>query len=317
MCVAICVPVGVKPPSDDDLAQCERANRDGGGIAWSEGNTVRWLKGITLKEMRPILDAFAGGSPGMFIHFRISTAGGVSDELCHPFPVSRTASTDVAGKAKMVMMHNGTLRNWQETLLQTLRTKLPPGDWSDTRAMAFMAGQYGENMFNLFDEKVATLDHRGNIRRYGGRWTEYAGSYFSNLHWQPKNVVVVGQYTGGKYTWTEEDERWASYLPNRTYHDKRKGPRQTQPIQQTFKAPVPQPVPQPVPHPIKAEVTVPTAIKELTLAEKEQFLPGWADIAKEFDPETADAFLAEEIAEMQATPATETPKPTDMQRVNG
>jgi hypothetical protein len=312
------VPAGVKPPSEDDLAQCERANRDGGGIAWVEGAHVKWAKGIELKEMRPVLEAFKNGSPGMFIHFRIATAGGRTEELCHPFPVTRRAETDVTGKAKKVMMHNGTLRQWKELMLHTLRSKLPPGQWSDTRAMAYMAAQFGDGVFEFLDEKIATLDHTGRIDYYGS-WHKHEGSYFSNMHWLRSGSITVGQYTGGKYRQHDYwPETWSEYHESRYGNKKsKKEERQTsfdhaRSVQRDDKTgqmvlaqetPKPAEVTAPVAdEPTRPNVIVPPAIQQLTTAEKEQFLPGWSEIAKEFDEETADAFLAEEIAEMEATP---------------
>lgn len=185
MCVAIIVPKGKAFPSMEVLAAAEAQNRDGGGIAWVDGGNVHYRKGLTAEDIFVITEKIKAPA---FIHFRISTVGGEIPELCHPFPVTRASSTDLAGTAKAVLMHNGHWGRWRETLLhlQPNNQRIPDGEWSDTRAMAYLSSIYGKNLLSMIDEKVAYLDSRGNITRYGYGWTEIDGCHYSNTHWKSR-----------------------------------------------------------------------------------------------------------------------------------
>lgn len=183
MCVAIVVPRNVKPPSKEVLAQCEAANKDGGGIAWWTPQGIQFAKGLKLQEILKIMEMI---SAPMFIHFRISTVGGSVAELCHPFPVSKRASLMLSGRTSSVLMHNGHWSAWEDVLLRHLDkgSKMPDGPWSDTRAMAYMAAHYGPNVIRLIKEKVAVMHSDGEITTYGYGWKEIDGCYFSNENWK-------------------------------------------------------------------------------------------------------------------------------------
>jgi predicted glutamine amidotransferase len=181
MCVAIIVPEGADVPDLATLEACEGQNPHGGGVAWLKGGKVRWKKGLSAKEAHALVVALPGPH---FIHFRIATVGGKTDELTHPFPISERAETAVEGSADAVLMHNGTWDAWQEHMLRLLRGKVPDGDWSDSRAMAYLAHHYGDNILSLIDDgRIAVLRRDGSIRTWG-HWEREGGCLYSNLHWQ-------------------------------------------------------------------------------------------------------------------------------------
>ena len=186
MCVAIIIPGAAKWPSKETLLACEKANQHGGGIAWTDPDKriVRWKKGITAEEIYEITQQVK--PPGL-IHFRISTAGGVVPELCHPFPVTKESSLALEGTAHQVMIHNGHFSKWDEILLLKMPPgkKLPSGSLSDSRAMAWLASHYGQNFFLLTGEKIACLDGMGRTVWYKpNAWTTIDGCEFSNTSWK-------------------------------------------------------------------------------------------------------------------------------------
>ncbi len=104
MCVILVCATNVRP-SLETLRQCWDANPHGAGIAWREGGEVRWVKTNDVAEIHRLAEAKRGE---IVIHFRISSVGGVCDELRHPFPVSKRAGLAAKGTAKAVLFQNGT-----------------------------------------------------------------------------------------------------------------------------------------------------------------------------------------------------------------
>ncbi len=127
-----------KFPSREILQKAEKANSDGAGIAWREGDKVKWAKGLKARELS---DFVAYGPPWM-IHFRKATVGKAIPELSHPFGVDETADLSVAGETTGgVLAHNGGWWDWHSTLVGLINEGhvLPKGPWSDSRAMAWLA----------------------------------------------------------------------------------------------------------------------------------------------------------------------------------
>src|SRR3990167_4580457 len=133
------------------------ANDHGGGVAWREGGLVHWKKGLDEAEMQE----FVAALPLPFVaHFRIASCGAKSKELCHPFPVSKDASLALEGTTKgYVLFHNGHWAEWKpftkETALKMGRP-LPTGQWSDTRAMAWAAHNYGLGIWESCEDPGGT-----------------------------------------------------------------------------------------------------------------------------------------------------------------
>lgn len=186
-------------PSYDILRAAEESNPHGGGIAWIEGSKVRWKKNIKVDE----IIQYEKKGPPWLIHFRISTIGGPVPELCHPFPISMSATTDLEGEANSVLAHNGHWSEWQKIVLNTIGhdTPLPPGPWSDTRAMAWLSANYGKGILDLIDEKVAVLNSNYKIQRYGKGWhTENNTHYSYNIKtrvWKGINSQQIGAWGHG------------------------------------------------------------------------------------------------------------------------
>lgn len=145
-------------PSDEELEKMEKTNGDGAGVAWQEGDHVKWVKGLTLEEMKP----FCANLPMPFVgHFRIASIGGKTPEMTHPHPVERDMRADLSGEIKgSVLFHNGTWHQWKDRGLDGTiknKVKVPSGRWNDTRVMAWLAHLHGPGVLEFIDEKVILL----------------------------------------------------------------------------------------------------------------------------------------------------------------
>ena len=169
------------------------ANSAGGGVAWRDmvGNetpVVRWRKGLSLEEMHK---ACATLPIPYIAHFRIPSTGGDGMTLCHPFPVTPEVEEKLEGETPdYVLFHNGTWVPWKHELKQILLAKgvkLPPGNWSDTRALALYAYHFGVNILDIMDEKAATLSPT-DLQLYASGWSflKESGIWASNRGWETK-----------------------------------------------------------------------------------------------------------------------------------
>ena len=180
MCVIIVMEK--KVPSLDIFQRCERANGDGGGIAWKEGGKVHWKKGIKADE---IFNIATEKGPGCVAHFRIGTIGGKVPELCHPFPVTKKAETSLEGSAERVIFHNGHWSKWDDWCQQMVlmnNAYFPGGDWSDSRAIAWLIFHSNSSFLRFANQKVVMMSGK-KADTYYGSWEEKDGVFYSNLHW--------------------------------------------------------------------------------------------------------------------------------------
>lgn len=189
MCIAIVVPAGVPRPTREQHKAFDAANPHGCGVAWLDttGNRprVRWAKGMyTPDSMFEFIEQLPEGP--ILLHYRIASSGGVSAELCHPFPVARVPALTLTGVAKSVLIHNGT---WsaldREPIDYDSEGKALPT--SDTRVMASIAygSIVGLKALSWHYGKMAILHADGTIDM-GGTWHTKDGIHYSNLHWEPK-----------------------------------------------------------------------------------------------------------------------------------
>lgn len=160
----------------------------GGGIAWleREEGVLYWKKGLTAEEIFQISQK--KGLPQV-AHFRIGTVGGKGKELCHPFPVTKKCSLALEGETQApVLFHNGHYAAWREdakrVLFQAAETRLPGGEWSDSRALAWIAAHKGKGYLTLTGEKCNLLTVKG-VELFGA-FTEKKGISYSNLNWEAR-----------------------------------------------------------------------------------------------------------------------------------
>ena len=186
MCVIVFV--NEKRPTPEQVELMFNHNSAGAGIAWRNGKEeVCWEKGLEIEKIK----ACVAKAPIPFVaHFRIPTCGGRIPELCHPFTIDEQASVELKGKTKgFVLFHNGHWQDWKKESIGLARDiaklgkKIPAGKWSDTRAMAWMAGVCGLGILEMIDEKAIAFGPDDYELYPGMGWTKMDGFYVSNDHW--------------------------------------------------------------------------------------------------------------------------------------
>lgn len=210
MCVAVSIMPG-EYLTELEVEKMHICNSDGAGVAWVDNGTVRWFKTtkVDLEHIYKVIH-YHKDRPRL-VHFRLSTAGGVTPFLCHPFEIGPLANNRPIGEAAKVMIHNGHWGRWDE-LYELLKKEgaLPDqGPWSDTRLIAYLASD-NPDWLEVLGGRVATLDAAGQFTHLGD-WQELRqGIKVSNKHWD----TATPRYRRGGYQgynkwhgwgWTEEE----------------------------------------------------------------------------------------------------------------
>ena len=205
MCVIICCDKESGFPALETLESAEALNRHGGGIAWiGENGKVQYKKGINAKQIFAITKHIP--LPAI-IHFRIASIGAVNNPLCHPFPINEEADCDLAGECDSVLFHNGTWHGWSDVCLQAVikkDIKFPEGEWSDSRAMAWLVDKYGTGILNLLTDgnKVAVFSKEG-IKKYGS-WVKVKDFSCSNNYFD--HSIPAFEFDFGSKKLIDDDE---------------------------------------------------------------------------------------------------------------
>lgn len=165
------------------------ANPDGGGIAWREGDYVRWKKGVM--ELEPFAKLIEETPLPFIAHFRIPSQGGKKESLCHPFPIDKKVPLNLEGRTKgNVLFHNGHWNAWRATGMDAALksgVSIPIGKWSDSRAMAFVASIYGPGILEFIDEKAVVFGPDVCEVFSGASWKEENGVWCSNDYWKNRS----------------------------------------------------------------------------------------------------------------------------------
>ena len=179
------------------VAEMYAANDKGAGIAWRDKGLVRWRKGLV--EGEAIKAALSTELPYV-MHFRTPSNGtSTLPGVCHPFPITAQVELDLEGAIKgWTLFHNGFWSNWREKVIDyALKSgkKIPPGSWSDSRGLAWVAYNWGLGALDLIDEKVLVFGPgEDDIELYGNKWANYEVSggkkvLVSNEHWKAWSVA--------------------------------------------------------------------------------------------------------------------------------
>lgn len=203
------------------LQDAEWQNRDGAGMAWLDGKGVRWEKGLKAEAVYKILLTV---KLPVLIHFRMATIGGKSDGLTHPFPIEPNVRLDLKGVSRGVMVHNGHWEGWKKECLEAAASgrQLPPGEWSDSRGLAWLASIHGDaTLGRLQSQRIAVLRPKEGITMWGEGWSKRKGVWYSNLYfirpiWTKPTTTVHQVWNGAPFGYQEElsqiqglEEGWA------------------------------------------------------------------------------------------------------------
>lgn len=197
-----------KVPDIEELEAGGLVNDDGGGVAWVDTirgeKRVRWDKG--LKTAKDVHDVAAQLPLPVLIHFRYATIGGPTPLLTHPFPVTERVPLALRGNTVAVLMHNGHWGKWDDAIKDLCARsgkKLPEGPWSDSRAMAWVAANFGLGMLNILigdSQKVAFLHATKGLHIINPK------SWFEKDGWMQSASTVRYVSRGGWHGWDDMDE---------------------------------------------------------------------------------------------------------------
>jgi flagellar biosynthesis regulator FlaF len=171
-------------PTLEDLESMESMNKDGSGIAWRENGKIHYKKGINLKakDIYDIIQEKQIKFP-FIVHFRIKSSGLICDELCHPFPISKKSSDKLENICDKVLFHNGTVYKYDDYMLTAClnsKIKVPDGELSDSKVLAYLCAYYGDNFLRLVGgtSRFIVFDMHG-IQKFGD-WVECSNGLCSN-----------------------------------------------------------------------------------------------------------------------------------------
>lgn len=209
MCIIIVKPENEKLPAKSIIENCFDSNPDGAGFMYADNGQVHISKGfMKLKTFYQALGNIDLSLP-MVLHFRIATAGGISQHNCHPFPLSNDVHSLKALNidSDIGIAHNGIINIKEETKLSDTQTYIknilyPLRDQIDLEPF--------QNMISLSanSSKFAIMKNSGSIILLGD-FTKDNGIYYSNSSY--KEQSFKSYY---KTLWDyDKDYCYGNYLP--------------------------------------------------------------------------------------------------------
>lgn len=108
MCVIVWRPAGKTIP-DFFFTKAIAANNDGFGLMYKEDDVIKVIKRpgpLKYEEVMKIINDL--GDINLSMHFRMRTHGDLSENNCHPYPVTRKEDGD---PHDIYVMHNGVISN--------------------------------------------------------------------------------------------------------------------------------------------------------------------------------------------------------------
>lgn len=209
MCIIISKPEGVLLPTRSVLDNCGRSNRDGIGIAWTNGSgVVNIKKGFQfVTEFEKWMVENIKKEYAAIIHFRLATHGKCDEGNCHPFPVS-TSKKDLRQTETMcelAMAHNGVFyglgdkkySDTQDFIANVIADPIVAGNLGNKAVQELICGYIGNS-------KLAFIDGSGNINLYGS-FEKSKGLAFSNSGY--KDYKRYNDWQQGR-TWDNKSGKW-------------------------------------------------------------------------------------------------------------
>lgn len=225
MCIIYATEGKDSRPTLQELKDGYRRNDDGAGLAYIEGSVVKFRKsrtGYDLESLKRFIDSVDGP---MLIHFRFTSSGVTSDKLAHPYPITTDSAliNAIQGEADQVFMHNGTLdeREWRQTLLGTDLSKLPRGQWNDSKALAYLLAYYNNDaILNLFDDenRFAVLSPDAGIELYGD-WVDVRDGLMTSTYINPPVKWSTNTYHSAWGTGSTTASTGSSATPGKRIND--------------------------------------------------------------------------------------------------
>ena len=218
MCVIFASKKDGRLPTFEEMVKAEDVNPDGIGIAWIWRDRVHFRKGINSKQAQALIKKYNIKPPFVF-HARIASSGGVSEKLCHPFPVNKSVDLRTSGSLKgSVLFHNGHVSQWEQDFIEVCETHRPPkGAWSDSRMLAWEGHLTRGASLAESAEYLAILDNLGNLDLTGARWEDEKGMLTSNDFWKYNFYAKAGSTHGTGYTFDDQEEDFSRQWYEKEY----------------------------------------------------------------------------------------------------
>ena len=207
MCVIACC---VKRQlTKKEFENCFASNDDGVGISWSEKGINKYVKG--LMDVEEAWDEYRSLNirKKHVVHFRLASAGGVCEELTHPFACDIHDDNHLvyAGESPL-LSHNGTVSGWRDLMLQFLLSRKDiktSGRISDTRFTSMLVDEIGTAALELVGGKWALFDK--NKIFVWGDFEEDNGILFSNSSFKTTTKFYHYPKSRNGYGWSSYDHK--------------------------------------------------------------------------------------------------------------
>ena len=221
MCVICYKPMGTAFPSKTKIKTMFKNNPNGAGFMYSDGKNVYIKKGfMTLGEFNAELNKVKAHIEYPFVlHFRITTNGGTSKGLTHPFPLSADIKELTAVKAttNIGIAHNGIIpmtdyasKGVSDTaeFIRRYMTKLVESE-SDLDADTL------DIIEACIDSKMAILTASADVHLIGKFVQDGNGVYYSNTSYQKKRKTATASkvYKFDTYDYSGLTN-YPTYIPN-------------------------------------------------------------------------------------------------------
>lgn len=212
MCVIYCGADASSLPSDREMEQGAKRNDDGAGVAYLKNKQIHWVKGLdsNVDHVKKVLHDNKVKGP-YAIHFRTASIGGKLEELTHPFPVTPNVEDWLAGRTSVMLMHNGHIHDWEKHFLATMYNNnglCPEGEWSDSRALAYIVAMKGPGVVNfirgqsrvlLFSASPYSNPEDGDcphFRMFGSWIWEKSTKHWQSVSTTPQSTKTPGKASG-------------------------------------------------------------------------------------------------------------------------
>ena len=221
MCVICYKPSGKPFPSKTKIKTMFRNNPNGAGFMYSDGQSVYIQKGfMTLGEFNSALNKVKEHIEYPFVlHFRITTNGGTSKGMCHPFPLSADIKELTATRATtdIGIAHNGIIPLTSHAsqisdtaqFIRQYMTKL-----------IHTESDIDSDMLDIIeaciDSKMAILTASADVHLIGKFTQDGNGIYYSNTSYQKKKkpLKLSSKYTDCDCYDYGYTYNYPTYMPN-------------------------------------------------------------------------------------------------------
>lgn len=209
MCIIAIKPKNVAIPTTEILERIFDKNPDGAGVAYTTSKGIKIIKGLMTKsEFLKVCEKIPTTATAI-LHARISTSGGISKELCHPYELTndfkQLRKTNLTIANGFAVAHNGVFGEFgamfeANDTMQFIATYLTTLKQLKEDSNGSILDDDIKPIINklVSGSRLAILDVAGNWEKYGNNWEEYNGVYYSNSGYKKTEYPT---YSNRYYDW--------------------------------------------------------------------------------------------------------------------